>query len=113
MCHGEPRFAVSQDAAGDGASHRAPIARLYLLGGSANALLNHFIANALRRPLVVAPADATAIGNVVVQALALGHIASVEQAREILRNSLKAETLIPYATAWDTAYDRLTRLCSA
>jgi len=89
-----------------------PIARIYLLGGSANPLLNHFTANALRRPLVVAPADATAIGNVVVQALALGHIASVEQAREILRNSLKAETLIPYATAWDTAYDRLTRLCS-
>jgi rhamnulokinase len=90
-----------------------PIARIYLLGGSGNALLNHFTANALRRPLVVAPADATAIGNVVVQALALGHIASVEQAREILRNSLKAETLIPYATAWDTAYDRLTRLCTA
>jgi hypothetical protein len=37
-----------------------PIARVYLLDGSANSLLNHFIANAVRRPLVVAPADVTA-----------------------------------------------------
>ena len=32
---------------------------LYLLGGSPNDLLNHFIANAMRRPLVMAPAEAT------------------------------------------------------
>jgi rhamnulokinase len=87
------------------------VARLYLLNGSANALLNHFIANAVRRPLVVAPADATAIGNVIVQALALGHLESIEQAREIVRNSFKTETLVPYATAWDTAFYRLAQLC--
>lgn len=86
------------------------IARLYLLSGSTYALLNHFIANAVRRPLVVVPSDATAIGNVVVQALALGHLESLEQGREIVRNSFKTETLVPYATAWDTAFVRLTRL---
>ena len=89
------------------------IARLYLLGGSANALLKHFIANAVRRPLVVAPADAAATGNVIVQALALGHLKSLEQGREFVRNSFKTETLVPYATAWDTAYARLTHLCPA
>jgi rhamnulokinase len=89
------------------------IARLYLLGGSANALLKHFIANAVRLPLVVVSPEAAATGNIVVQALALGHLQSLEQAREIVRNSSKSETLIPYATAWDTAYDRLTRLCPA
>ena len=89
------------------------IARLYLLGGSSNALLNHFTANALRCSLVVGPADAAAIGNVIVQALALGHLESLEQAREVVRHSFKTETLIPYATEWDTAYDRLTRLCDA
>ncbi len=89
------------------------IARLYLLGGSANALLKHFIANAVRRPLVVAPADAAATGNVIVQALACGHLKSLEQGREFVRNSFKAETLVPYATAWDTAYARLTHLCPA
>jgi rhamnulokinase len=89
------------------------VARLYLLDGSANALLNHFTANAVQLPLVVAPADTTAMGNVIVQALALGHLESREQAREVVRNSLKTETLLPYATAWDTAYDRLAQLCSA
>jgi rhamnulokinase len=89
------------------------VARLHLLNGSANDLLNHFTANAVRRPMVVAPADTTAIGNVIVQALALGHIGSLEQAREVVRNSFKVETLLPYATAWDTAYDRLTHLCAS
>jgi rhamnulokinase len=89
------------------------VARLHLLNGSNNDLLNHFTANAVQRPLVVAPADTTAIGNVIVQALALGHLESLEQAREVVRNSFKTETLLPYATAWDTAYDRLTQLCAA
>ena len=86
------------------------VARLYLLNGSTNALLNHFIANAVRRPLVIVPADAAAIGNVIVQALALGHLESIDHAREIVRNSFKTETLIPYATAWDTAFVRLAKL---
>ena len=87
------------------------IARIYLLNGSGNALLKHFIANAARRPLVVATADSAAIGNVVVQALALGQLQSLEQAREVVRNSFKTETIVPYATAWDMAYERLARLC--
>ena len=73
-------------------------------------MLNHFIANAVRRPLVVAPADTAAIGNVIVQALALGHLESLDQAREVVRNSFKTETLVPYATAWDTAFVRLLQL---
>jgi rhamnulokinase len=89
------------------------VARLHLLNGSNNALLNHFTANAVRRPLVVAPPDTTAVGNVIVQSLALGHLESLEQAREVVRNSFKTETLLPYATSWDTAYDRLTHLCPA
>lgn len=88
------------------------IERLYLLGGSANALLNHFTANAMQRPLVVVPADVAAIGNVMVQAMALGHFQSLEQARDVVRHSFKTETLIPYATAWDTAYERLEKLCT-
>jgi rhamnulokinase len=87
------------------------IARFYLLDGPANALLTHFTANALRRPLVVAPAEMAAIGNVIVQALALGHLQSLEQAREVVRGSFKMETLVPHANAWDAAYDRLAQLC--
>jgi len=91
----------------------AKITRLFLVGHNRNALLNHFIANAIQRPVVVAPADAAAIGNVVVQALSLGHLESLERAREIVRNSFKMETLIPYVAAWNAAYARLAQLLPA
>jgi rhamnulokinase len=87
------------------------VSRVFLLGGQPNDLLNHFIANALRRPLVMVSPDATAIGNMVVQALAMNHLVSLEQAREVVRKSIKMDTLLPYATAWDTAFVRLSDLC--
>ncbi len=89
------------------------ITKLYLLGGSPNDLLNRFIANAVHCAVVVAPPDATSIGSVIVQALALGHIKSLEEARQIIRNSLKVETLIPHAAAWDVAHARLEQLFPA
>ncbi len=87
--------------------------RLYLLGESANSFLNSFIANALQVPVVIAPADATAIGNVVVQAVALGHIQSLERAREVVRNSFKTETIVPHAADWEAPYERLAELVPA
>jgi rhamnulokinase len=87
--------------------------RLFLLGASPNNLLYHFIANALQIPLVMLPADATAIGNVIVQALALGHIRTLDQAREIVRQSFKMETIAPHAAVWNAAYDRLAELVPA
>jgi rhamnulokinase len=89
------------------------IKRVFLIGNTRNALLNHFIANAVQRPVVVASTDAAAIGNVIVQALALGHLDSLESARELVRNSFKMETLIPYATAWNAAHSRLANLPAA
>ena len=86
---------------------------LYLLGASGNPLLNHFTANAVHRPVIVAPADATAVGNVLGQAMALGHIRSLAEAREVVRNGFKLQRLIPYAAAWDAAYARLSRLISS
>jgi len=89
------------------------VARIYLLSSSANPLLNHFIANAVRRPLVMAPPDTAAVGNIIVQALTLGHVESLEQAREIVRKSIKTEVLLPYANTWDTAFTRLVNLRAA
>jgi rhamnulokinase len=88
------------------------VTRVFLLGGGVNDLLNHFIANAVRRPLVTVPAEAASIGNIVVQMVAMRHVQSLEQARDIVRTSIKFETLLPYATAWDTAFMRLSDLCS-
>lgn len=86
------------------------ISKLYLLGGKRHNLLNHFTANALQIPVVVVPPEITALGNVVVQALALGHIGSIEQARAALRGSLKTELITPHANAWNAAYDRFVGL---
>lgn len=91
----------------------AEITQLYCLGGAAHPLLTHFTANALQLPVVVVPENAAAIGNVIVQALAMGHIASLDDAREILRQSIKAETIMPHATAWNDAYDRFVSLATA
>lgn len=89
------------------------ITRLYVLGGGANTLLTHFTANALQLPVVVASPNATAIGNVLVQALALGHLKSLEEARDIVRRSSKLDQMVPHPTAWNAAYDRFVTLKAA
>ena len=86
------------------------LSHVYLFGDISNSLLNHFTANALQIPLVIAPPDVTDIGNVMVQALALKHVKSLEQAREILRNSFKTEVISPHAAVWNSAYDRFAEL---
>jgi len=87
--------------------------RLFLLGASGNSLLNHFTANALQIPVTIVPSNITSIGNVVVQALAMGHIKSLAEAREIVGNSFRMETIMPHAAAWEAAYHRLAALATA
>ncbi|MFO1475646.1 MAG: FGGY family carbohydrate kinase [Verrucomicrobiota bacterium] len=84
--------------------------KLYLFGAADQGLLHHFIANALQIPVVLAPPESTGIGNAAIQALALGHIKSIDEAREIIRNSFKTETITPHAAVWNAAYDRLSEL---
>jgi rhamnulokinase len=88
------------------------IDRLHIVGGGAkNSLLNHFTANALRIPLVVGPAEATATGNILVQAIALGHLESLEAARQVVRASFRIETVQPpHRSTWDEAIERFERL---
>jgi len=89
------------------------VERLFVLGKGSNTLSNNFIANALQVPVVVASADASAVGNILVQALALGHISSLAEGREIVRQCCKMETIFPYASAWNAAYDRFVELTPA
>jgi rhamnulokinase len=81
--------------------------RLFLLDGSSNDLLNHFIANALQIPVVIVTEDAPAVGSMLVQAVALGHVESLQHARKIAEHSFKSETINPHATVWNDAYERL------
>jgi rhamnulokinase len=87
--------------------------RLYLFDGAKNTLLNNFIATALGIPVVIAPPDATPIGNVVVQSLTLGHLKSLSEARELVRKGFKTETISTHAAAWDTAFNRFVQFAHA
>ncbi|HJN15831.1 MAG TPA: rhamnulokinase family protein, partial [Armatimonadota bacterium] len=76
-------------------------------GGTQNRLLNQFAANAMKVPVITGPIEATGIGNILTQAMALGHISSLADAREVVRNSFEVETYEPTDTAaWDDAYQR-------
>lgn len=55
-------------------------------GGSQNKLLNRLVAQVTGRKVVAGPVEATAIGNVLVQALGDGEIADLAAARQIVRN---------------------------
>ncbi len=80
-------------------------------GGSQNKLLNQFAANATGRTVIAGPVEATALGNVIVQAITLGHLASLPKAREMIAESFSVETYRPQETAsWQTAAEQLKRV---
>jgi rhamnulokinase len=76
-------------------------------GGSQNKLLCQFTADATGRPVVAGPVEATAIGNVLMQALALGHVATLDEGREVVRRSCDVVEYEPGdKSGWDEAYER-------
>ncbi len=76
-------------------------------GGAQNALLCQFTADACGVPVVAGPVEATAIGNLLVQMAALGELASMEDARQVIRRSFPLVTYLPREAArWDDAYAR-------
>ncbi len=80
-------------------------------GGSKNALLNQCAANATLREVLAGPVEATAIGNVLSQALALGDIDSLTAARAVVRESFATARYMPQdASAWQSARERFAAL---
>jgi rhamnulokinase len=76
-------------------------------GGAQNQLLNQMTADACGRRVVAGPVEATAIGNILVQAMAVGAVKSLDEARAVVRNSFDVKTYEPRETKkWDEAYDR-------
>ena len=76
-------------------------------GGSKNRLLNQFTANAIGKRIVAGPSEATAIGNVMMQARGAGVVGSLAEAREIIRTSIETEEFLPEEQeAWEAAYKR-------
>jgi rhamnulokinase len=80
-------------------------------GGSQNALLNQFAANACGRRIVAGPVEATAMGNVLVQARTAGAVSSLAEMRKVVHASSDLRTFEPEERdAWQSAYERFRAL---
>ena len=72
------------------------IERLHVIGGGAqNDLLNQLTADACGIPVVAGPSEATAIGNVMVQARALRLVGSLARMRDYIRRSVEVREFLP------------------
>jgi len=92
-----------EDITGDG------IDCLHIVGGGIqNELLCQFTANAVGRKVTAGPIEATAIGNVLLQAMATGQIGTLAAGREIVRNSFRLKEYTPVkAKVWQKQYETL------
>jgi sugar (pentulose or hexulose) kinase len=83
-------------------------------GGSKNIMLNQFAADAVGLPVLAGPEEATAVGNLMVQALGLGIIRSMRDALPTVRKAFPIREFKPQDTAsWDKAYERFRAMCQA
>lgn len=80
-------------------------------GGTRNRVLNQFAADATEREVVTGPVEATAVGNALIQALAVGRIGSLAELRKIVRDSFPLGHYRPRQPgAWADAYGRFAAL---
>jgi rhamnulokinase len=80
-------------------------------GGSRNRLLCQWAADACDRVVVSGPVEATALGNVMVQAIATGYLSNMKEGRESIAASVDQQYYEPaHSVAWDDAYARFCSL---
>ena len=90
-----------------------PVKVLHIVGGGVNnAMLNQFTANALGRPVIAGPSEGTVIGNLLMQAKAIGDISDMKALRKVVADSFPTQQYLPQgdAAAWDEAYQRLLKI---
>ncbi len=85
---------------------------LYIVGGGAqNRLLSQFTADAANRQVITGPVEATATGNILMQMMALGHVSTLAEARQVVRESFALPRFEPGSRdGWDEAYARLLEI---
>ena len=80
-------------------------------GGTRNRQLCQAAADACGRRVLAGPVEATAVGNLMMQAVAAGDVGSIAEAREVIRQSFDVEEHLPQNTAaWDDAYERFLQI---
>jgi rhamnulokinase len=80
-------------------------------GGTKNRQLCQAAADACGRRVVAGPIEATATGNIMMQAVATGDVGSIAEARDVIRRSFAVEEFEPRNTAaWDEAFERFEKV---
>lgn len=80
-------------------------------GGIQNELLCRLTANAIGRPVWTGPVEASAIGNMLMQLVALGKCANLQDARTLVAGSFPIEEYVPeHSEEWNAAFERFERL---
>jgi rhamnulokinase len=89
-----------------------PLETIHIVGGGTqNLLLCQMAADACNRRVVTGPIEATAIGNLMMQAVSNGDVASIAEAREVIRNSFAVHEYVPTTPdPWREAYERFTKI---
>lgn len=91
-----------------------PIDQIHIIGGGANnELLCQYSANALGIPVIAGPTEATAIGNIMIQAKALDQVSSMQEIRAMVVNSFETKTFIPHEPEiWVSQMPRFKKILS-
>lgn len=80
-------------------------------GGTKDVNLCQLTADATGKIVMAGPVEATAIGNLLVQAMALGHISDLAQLRQVVKNSFPIKIYEPKNTsAWNEAYSKISEM---
>lgn len=89
-----------------------PVDTLHIVGGgSQNEMLNQFTANATGLTVVAGPIEATALGNVIVQAVAKNVLDSIWDGRELVARSFQLKTFEPKdRSQWDDVYNTVDQI---
>ena len=81
-------------------------------GGTKEAILCQYAADASNRVVYAGPVEATAIGNIAMQTIASGELKDIAEAREVIRDSFEIKVYEPHHTnEWDEAYARFLEIC--
>ena len=83
-------------------------------GGCQDKLLCKLTSDASGLPVYAGPVEATAIGNISMQAIAAGELSGMSEARELISRSIEMDVYEPTSAdkdAWDEAYERFLKLC--
>lgn len=90
--------------------YRLPV--LHIVGGGCkNTMLCQFASDALERPVIAGPVEATAIGNIASQLIGLGKVANLNEARALIKRSFPTTEYLPKdSSIWDDAYGRFLEL---